>query len=123
MFFKTINKIKNSYHHNLDFIKLDLNKKEFILINIFIKLGVLKKVVFKEGKYFIYFHYINNKKVFFIKNIHTPSNKKYLKLTTLKKLTIKKNWILILSTNKGVMTSVEATKKNVGGLIIAKIWN
>jgi ribosomal protein S8 len=52
-----------------------------------------------------------------------PSNKKYININTLKKLSEKYNWIFIISTNKGIMTSIEASNLKIGGLLIAKIWN
>lgn len=123
MFFEIINKIKSGYHHNFYKRKLNFNKKDYELIKLFIQLGIIKNVFIEGGNHFVFFSYYNNKKKFLIKNMYKPSHKKYIKLNLLKKMVFKKNWILILSTNKGIITSTKAVKLKVGGLIIAKIWN
>ena len=125
MFYKIINIVKNNYHHNFKYTKTTITTKELEIIKIFIKLGVIKTVTKLENNlYIIHFNYIKNQKTFFnIKNLYKPSNKKYIKYYTLRDLTVNKNYLLILSTNQGVITSVEAVKKKIGGLLIAKIWN
>lgn len=123
MFFNTINKIKSGYHNNKLYSKIKLNKNELKIIQFFVKLGVIKKIIIKDNFYYIFYSFIRNKKKFLIINMYKPSKKKFIKLNILKKLVLKKNWFLLMSTNKGIISSVEAVKLKVGGLIIAKLWN
>ncbi len=118
---------------NLIKISILRNKKGFIIkktnknINVlksFIKIKLIKFIKIENNNIFVYINYINNKPIYKnIINLFKPSNKKYMQLQTLKKINEKYNWIFIMSTNKGIINSVEAVKLGVGGLIIAKIWN
>lgn len=118
---------------NLIKISILKNKKGFIIkktnknINVlksFIKIKLIKFIKIENNNIFVYINYINNKPIYKnIMNLFKPSNKKYMQLQTLKKINEKYNWIFIMSTNKGIINSIEAVKLGVGGLIIAKIWN
>lgn len=119
-----INIIKTSINNKKKGFIIIKNKKNLELIRQFLKIGVISYVITKN-KYLIGFiNYKNNKPVFRnIVNIFKPSRKKYISLNNLKKTLSKHNWILILSTNKGILNSLDAVNLNVGGLIIAQIWN
>lgn len=125
MFFEIINLIKVGYKHNLLFQKIILKKNDLKIIKILIELGILKKIIkIKKNEFFLYYNYINNlnqKSFYNIKNMYKPSHKKFIKLKELKKLTFTKKFILILSTNKGLMTNFNAIKYKKGGLLVAKI--
>lgn len=119
---KIFNDIKSGYHHNKKYIKITIFKKDLNIIKIFIKLNIVKKIYkYNVNKYIVEFNYENNKKIFLIQNIFKPSQKKTIKLKTLKNTFHKKNNLLILSTNKGVITSYEAVKYKIGGLLLSKI--
>ena len=124
MIWKILNDIKSGYHHNKKNIKTKIFKRDYDIIKIFIKLNIIKKIIWLEKNTFlIEFSYINNKKMFIIENVYKPSNKKIIKLKKLKKTFFRKNSILIISTNSGILTSKDAVVKNTGGLILSKIWS
>lgn len=119
----------------INLIKLSIikNKKGFIIINnskninilkVFLKLNIIKFIKIKNNYIIVYINYVNNKPVFNnISNIFKSSNKNFITLKEIIKINQKHNWILIISTNKGIINSIDAIKLNVGGLILAKIWN
>jgi len=123
MFYKTINLIKNNYNLKNSYVKIDkLNKNDFKIIKIFMKLNIIKSIKIKNKKYFLYLKYLNNNNVFgHIKNLHKPSKPFFLNLKEIKKINKKKNNIFLLSTNKGVITNFEAEKNQIGGLLILLI--
>lgn len=123
MFYKTINSIKNNYNLRNSYMILEkINKKDFIIIQIFIKLGVIKHVKIKNNKYWIYLKYLNKNTIFNnIKNFNKPSKPYFLNLKEIIKINKKKNNIFYLSTNKGLITNFEAEKNKIGGLLIFTI--
>lgn len=123
MVWKILNNIKSGYHHNRRSSKINISKKDFNIIKIFINLNIIKKIVLIEKEvYLIEYNYVDNKKNFLIKNIYKPSNKKIIKLKEIKKTFYRKNNILILSTSNGILTTNEAIKKKTGGVILSKVW-
>lgn len=120
---------------NIIKISINLNKKGFIiknnsknlnLIKAFLKINIIKfvKISDDKKKLIVFLNYFNNKPIFYnIINMMKYSNKKFISLKCLKDLSLKHNWILILSTNKGILNSYEAIKLNTGGLVLAEIWN
>jgi ribosomal protein S8 len=120
MFFKIINKIKIGLKYNKKMIRTKINKNDFNLIKIFLKLNILKIV--KKNNYNIFDIFINNKYLLKnIKNLYKPSSKKFICYKELKKLTTKKKWLLILSTNKGLITNLDAIKKKTSGILLIKL--
>jgi ribosomal protein S8 len=123
MIWKILNDIKSGYHHNKKNIKTKIFKRDLPIIKIFIKLNVINKIIkLKNNLYLIEFRYVNNNKVFVIKNLFRPSNKKIIKLKNLKKSFFRKNSIFIISTNKGVLTTKEAVSLKTGGLLLTNIF-
>jgi len=57
-----------------------------------------------------------------IKMISKPGQRIYSSAKDLKKYESKGVGIVLVSTSKGVMTSKEAKRKNLGGEVICKIW-
>lgn len=124
MFYKCINGLKLSIIYNKKGFIVQNNVKNLNLLKVLLKIGIIKFIKVEGKNFVVYINYINNKPIFKnIINMYKPSNKNYISLKNLKKISLKKNWILILSTNKGVMNNFEALNKNLGGLLIAKIWN
>jgi len=119
MFYKIINLIKVNYILKKKKLKTKLNKKDFEIIKLFMKLNLIKFVK-KDNKYFdIYFKYAKNNIMFFnIKNMYKPSKPTFINIKEIKKINKKNNNIFILSTNKGVITNFEAEKNNIGGVLI-----
>lgn len=100
------------------------SKINLMLLKTFLKINVLKFIKIEKLQIIAYINYNNNKPVFKnIVNMYKPSKKQFISLKKLKKLKLKHNWILIMSTNRGLINSYEAIKSNSGGLILAKIWN
>lgn len=120
MFHKIINSIKNNYNlKNSYLIITKLNKNDYKIIKLFMKLNVVKTLKIKNKKYYLYLKYKNNNTILGnIKNLHKPSKPYFLNLKELKKINKKKNNIFILSTNKGLITNFEAEKNKIGGLVI-----
>lgn len=116
---------------NLIKISVSKNKKGFVIINntkninivkVFLKINIIKFVRIKDNYIFAYINYVNNKPIFKnIINMFKPSKKRFISLKELEKIKKKHNWILILSTNKGLINNFEAVNFKVGGLLIAKI--
>lgn len=122
MFYKLINNIKISIIYKKKLIRLNLNKKELILIKILIKLNIIKFIKhYKNNKFDIIINQNNNFKN--IKNLFKPGQKISISKNELQKITSKNNLILILSTNKGILTNFEALKKKTSGFLIMKISN
>jgi small subunit ribosomal protein S8 len=123
MYRNIINLIKLSNKYNKQKFKTKLNKNDIKFIKILIKINLIKYVKKKNNIYDIYI-YNTNKKIFKnILNIHKPSKTIFLNFKNLKKITFFYNGILILSTNKGLMTNYEAVKEKIGGILILKLWN
>lgn len=124
MFYNCINLIKISTKHKKKGFIINNSKKNINILKAFIKINIIKFINIKNNKIIVYINYKNNKPVFNnIINIFKSSNKKFISLKNLKKISNKHNWVFILSTNKGLINNYEALKLKVGGLIIAKIWN
>lgn len=122
-------------HNCINIVKISIknNKKGFIILNNkknlnilreLIKINLIKYVVIKNEYVIGYINYLNNKPVFNnIVNFYKTSNKKFIKIKDLKKINKKYGWMFLLSTNKGILNSVDAITLNIGGLIIAQMWN
>jgi len=124
MFYKCTNRIKLAILYNKKGFTIQNNKNNINILKVFIKLNVIKFVKIEENKILVFINYINNRPIFNnITNLFKPGHKIYISLKNLKKINSKKKWILILSTSKGILNNFEAVNKNVGGLLITKIWN
>jgi len=124
MFYKCINSIKLSNNYNKKGFIIQNNKKNIEVLKLFIKIRIVKYIKLEKKVIFVYLNYINNKPVFKnIVNLFKPGHQYYISLKDLKKVSLKHNWILLLSTNKGLMNNFDAIKNNTGGLVLAKIWN
>ena len=122
MFYRLINNIKIAIIYKKKLIRLNLNKTEINFLKILLKLNIIKFIKKnKNNRYDIIINHNNNFKN--IKNLFKPGQKISISLNELKNLSFKKNWILILSTNKGVLTNFEAIKKKTSGFLIMKISN
>lgn len=123
MFYKITNLIKNNYNLKNSYLNIiKLNKNDFKILDIFMKLNIIKLIKKKKNEYQLYLKYVNSDIVFGkIKNFNKPSKPYFITLKEIKKVNKKKNNIFILSTNKGLMTNFEAEKNNIGGLLILTI--
>lgn len=119
-----INLIKVSILKNKKGFIIKNNNKNINILKVFLKINIIKFIKIKNDYIIVYINYINNKPVFKnIENMFKPSNKNYISLKELKKINEKHNWIFLISTNKGIINSLDAINLKIGGLLIAKIWN
>ena len=124
MFSNCVNLIKISIKHRKKGFIIHKNKKNLEILKNFLKINIINFVKIKDNKIIVFIKYYNNKPTFKnIINIIKPSNKKFISLKDIKKINNKYNWVLIISTNKGIINNYEAANLNVGGLVLAKIWN
>lgn len=124
MFYKCINGLKLAILYNKKGFIIKNNKNNLNLLKTLLKINLIKFLKINDKDIYVYINYINNKPIFKnITNLFKPGHKIYISLKNLKKVSEKKNWILILSTNKGILNSFEALEKKTGGLLISKIWN
>jgi len=124
MFYKCINAIKITILYNKKGFIIQNNKKNLDILKIFLKIRIIKFLKIDNDKINVHINYIENKPVFkHITNLFKPGHKYYISLKNLKKNNNNHNWILIMSTSEGVMNNFEAEQRNLGGLLIAKIWN
>lgn len=121
MFHKTINIIKLNYLLKKKKLKTKLNKNDRIILNIFIKLNIIRLIKNNKNIFTIYFQYVNNEPLFKnIKNMYKPSKPVFINYKQIKKINKKNNFIFYISTNKGVINNFEAEKFKVGGILILK---
>jgi ribosomal protein S8 len=122
MFYKIINTIKINYILKKKNLKIKLNKKDLQILKIFLKLNIIKLIKKNNNVFNISFQYINNDVVFNnIKNLNKPSKPVIVNLKQILEINKKKNHILFLSTNKGLINNFEAEKYKIGGIIILQI--
>jgi ribosomal protein S8 len=119
-----INNIKLNLKYKKKMIRLNLNRYEISIINILIKINIIKFIKKNKNKFDIYLNYFNNKPIFQnITNISKSSKYVYVSYNIVKYITNKYKIIFIINTNKGVITNFEAVKCKTGGILIAQIWN
>lgn len=123
MFCNIINIIKINILNKKNKIIIKKNKINNRIIKILIKLNIIKYVIKKNENIIIYLNFFKkNKSIFKLKNMFKKTNVKIIKFKNLIKIN-KKNNILLLSTNKGLLTNYDAIKKKTGGILILHIWN
>ena len=124
MFYKCINGVKLSIIYNKKGFVIEKNENNLNLLKLLLKINIIKFIKIEDKNIYVYINYVNNKPVFNnITNLFKPGHKIFISLKNLKKVSKKHNWILILSTNLGVLNNFEAIEKGVGGVLISKIWN
>lgn len=124
MFYKCVNAVKITILYNKKGFIIQNNKKNLDILKLFLKLRIIKFLKINGNKINAYINYIENKPIFKnIVNLYKPGHKYHISLKNLIKINNNHNWILIISTNKGIMNNFEAEEKKLGGLVLAKIWN
>lgn len=119
-----INLLKISIKNKKKGFIVDKNIKNINILKSFLKINIIKFILFKDKKILVFINYKNNKPLFKnILNFYKTSHKTYINYKNLNKIIKKHNWLLILSTSRGIINSSEALRLRVGGLIIAKLWN
>lgn len=120
MFYKIINKIKIHLKFKNKFFKTTLIKSDFQILNIFLKLNVIKGIKLYNKKTFII--YLNNNSSFtnFL-SLHKPSKPVKINLKNIIKINRKGSKLFLISTNKGIINNLEAEKYKTGGFVILQI--
>lgn len=86
------------------------------------KLGFVEKVETKEGNIIAYVAFKRKKSVLInLKLVTKPGLRIYMNVSEIKARK-KGASMLILSTPAGIVSSLDAVKKNVGGEVIAEVW-
>ena len=124
MFYKCINSVKITIKHNKKGFIIKNDKKNIDVLKIFLKLKIVKFIKIHKNKINVHINYIENKPIFKnIINLFKPGHKYFISLKNIKKINYKHNWLLIISTSKGLMNNYEAEENKLGGLVLMKIWN
>lgn len=119
-----INLIKLNLIYKKRKFRIKLNKNEFNLIKMLVKINLIKFIRKNKNSYDIYLNYLNNRPLFSnIINTNKSSKLIFISNKKLKYITNKYKILLILNTNKGILTNFEAINLKVGGIIILKLWN
>ena len=120
MFYKTINIIKLNLNLKNKIFKTKFYKNEFEILNIFIKLNIIKNIkLYKNNEYFVCLNINNPFKN--IKNLYKSSNINTITLKNLKIINKIHNRLFYLSTTKGIINNFEAEKNKIGGVLIMNI--
>lgn len=124
--------IKNGYRRSSQKIYVPLSKEKESILKILEKEEYIKKIKVTEKNsrklILIKLSYQNNQpKISEIKRISKPGQRIYAKPSQFKpalSLTKRKRdlGLTIVSTSKGMMTTREAKKKNIGGELILKVY-
>ena len=120
MFYKIINLIKLHYILKNKILKTKLYKSDFIILNILLKLNIIKNIKKAENNYY-YISLNDNSNYNNITNLYKPSKIKTINLKTIKKINKKKTNIFYISTNYGIINNFEAEKKKIGGILIMSV--
>ncbi len=115
-------KIKNGYLANKSIIIQQKTKQIIKFLNIFIKEGLIKsyKISNENNNLIQIFLKYNNNSIFKnLKRISKPGKRVFIKNKDLFKI---KKGLYIISTSKGLLTHIQAKKKNVGGELICIIF-
>lgn len=119
-----INLIKLNLIYKRRILRTKLNKYEYNLVKSLIKINLIKFIKKNNFSYDIFLNYLNERPLFNnIKNTYKPSKIIFISNKKLKYITNKHKVILILNTNKGILTNYEAIEMGLGGVIILKLWN
>ena len=112
---RSLNKIQIPYSNFRQKI-LEVLKKEGYIINFNIESSEKIKTISVDLKY-----YEGQPVIKEIKRVSKPGRRVYSRATSIPKV-LNGLGLAILSTSKGVMSDVEATKNNLGGEIICRIF-
>lgn len=120
----TIIRLKNASKVYKDYVDIDNFKKNKAIIATLERAGFIKGFEELEaGKLRVYLKYRENGTPYIdhVRFFSKPGRRLYVKVKHLTKVRSGVGVVLV-STPKGVLTSLEAKKQNVGGEIICEIW-
>lgn len=109
--------------HKTKFFKIMYYPKIKPLLKIFFNLNTITKVKIVKNEIFIWINTTNPLNTSLkLKLIYKPSKPRKISLKTLLKIESSTySNILILMTNKGMLTNIEALNKRIGGILLFKI--
>lgn len=114
-------RIKNAALARRREVKVPATKLIKAVAEVLAKEGYLQEVKEDKGEIVVKLAYRKKEPVLLdLKLVSKPGLRIYMGVEDLKK--IKRPSIFIVSTPKGVMSSEEAKKKNVGGEVIVEVW-
>ena len=117
--------LKLSYILQVDYIHIVYIKKLLPILNILIKYNYISNFKILTNKtLIIYLFYKGNKQKWNnLKILYRPSHQRYISVHFLKKIYSNEfNKLFILETSFGIMTHVEALKKNTGGILLLSLY-
>jgi len=109
------------YKSNKTDINIYLNRKNINICKYLFKSGFINSYFInrKKNKINISFSYFYDKKpILYVKKVSNPGRKVYFSYKQLRKLFFYRSSILILSTNKGILSNKEAILRKVGGELL-----
>lgn len=112
-----VNKIHLSTMHKKKWLATKFVKNTIPILKIMLKLNIIRYVKY-INKIVIIFTNPNSKLKL------KPMSKKikqYIKYKELEKISKKKKWLCILSTNKGLITSKDCIKYKIGGFLLYNV--
>jgi small subunit ribosomal protein S8 len=115
--------IKNGYLANKEQVSMPYSKFRFQVAKVISKAGFVGNVSKSENSLVVDLIYKDDKKprITEIKKVSKLGLRTYIKSKNIKLIKGGRG-TSIISTSAGVMTGVEAKKKNLGGEIICQIW-
>lgn len=119
--------IRNGYKAEFKYVDVPASKIKRQLTHVLYNQGFLKRFIFieddKQGLLRIWLKYDSDGKSIIntIKRVSTPGRRKYVGVKELPR--VRNNLgVAILTTPKGLMTSQEAARNNIGGEVLCYIW-
>lgn len=119
--------IRNGSKAEFKYVDVPASKIKRQITRVLYKQGFVKRFIFiednKQGLLRIWLKYDSEGKpiIKMIKKISTPGRRKYVDVSDLPR--VRNNLgTAILTTPKGVMTSQEAARTNVGGEVLCYVW-
>jgi small subunit ribosomal protein S8 len=121
-----LTRIRNAYSAHHDEVVIPFSSQKAKIVDVLVKHGYVESVetiAAEVGQNLkVTLKYVGKSPaITAIKRISTPGRRVYSRSKDVKSV-LSGHGIRILSTNKGIMTNVEAQTLGVGGEIICKIW-
>lgn len=116
-----INLIKLNIDHRKKFVKLKANKNDLNIFKILIKFNIIKFIKINNGSVTIFFNYSRNKSFFKLQLIKKSTKHNSITYNDFRKNFVKNKQILIISTDKGFMSTAECSSKKIGGIPVLNL--
>ena len=126
LFIDSLNRIRNGINAKLRYVDLKCNKSVIEMLRILKNTGFINTFITRDEKgqvharVFLKYH-DSNSMIRSLKSISTPGRECFVKSKDIKSVCSGQG-LLLISTNKGIVTGWTAKKENVGGLLLAEIY-